>query len=124
MLGRSGSIDLLNPEHIYHGGETQVVAKENFGQNLYEGLIIPIHKGKAKKNFKPGSYRGITLSSVICKLFEVIFLHYLSPPFKEAGIPDFTHTAYQNSFSCADAIFARSTTDTRTEWKQTHSLLL
>ena len=48
-LGRSGSIDLLDPEHIrYHGGETQVVAKENCGQNLYESLVIPIHKGKAK----------------------------------------------------------------------------
>ena len=71
-----------------------------------ESLIIPVHKGTGKDPFKPESYRGITLSSVISKLFEIILLCRLSPTLEEVGVPDFAQTAYQKGISCADAIFA------------------
>ena len=114
-LGKSGGIDSLNPEHIYFGGETlklwmkkffnRIFILEQIPASLNEGLIIPVHKGKGKDPFQPDSYRGITLSSVICKLLEIILLQCLSP-LKEAGVPDFAQTAYQKGLSCTDAIFA------------------
>ena len=115
-LGKSGGIDSLNPEHIYFGGETlklwlkiilnRIFTLEQIPASLNEGLIIPVYKGKGKDPFQPDSYRGITLSSVICKLLEIILLQRLSPLLEEAGIPDFAQTAYQKGLSCTDAIFA------------------
>ena len=104
-LGKSGGIDSLDPEHICFGGETlrlwlkkifnRIIALEQIPTTLNEGLIIPVHKGKGKDPFKPESYRGITLSSVISKLFEIILLRRLSPILEEVGVPDFAQTAYQ-----------------------------
>ena len=115
-LGKSGGIDSLDPEHICFGGETlrlwlkkifnRVIALEQIPTTLNEGLIIPVHKGKGKDPFKPESYRGITLSSVISKLFEIILLRRLSLILEEVGVPDFAQTAYLKCISCADAIFA------------------
>ena len=114
-LGKSGGIDSLNPEH-YFGSETlklwlkktfnRIFTLEQIPASLNEGLIIPVHKGKGKDPFQPDSYRGITLSSVICKLLEIILLQCLSPLLEEASIPDFAQTAYQKGLSCTDAIFA------------------
>ena len=115
-LGKSGGNDSLDPEHIYFGGDTlklwlkkifnTIVSLEELPASLNEGLIIPVHKGKGKDPFLPGSYRGITLSSVISKLFEIILLQRLSPGLEDAGVPDLAQTAYQKGLSCADAIFA------------------
>ena len=115
-LGRSGGSDGLDPEHVCFGGEVlklwlvkvfnRMIALEHIPPTLNEGLIIPIHKGKGRDPFAPGSYRGITLSSVIIKLFEVMILHRLSPVLEAAGVPDITQTAYQKGLSCVDAIFA------------------
>ena len=115
-LGKSGGNDSLDPEHIYFGGDTlklwlkkifnTIVSLEELPASLNEGLIIPVHKGKGKDPFLPGSYRGITLSSVISKLFEIILLKRLSPVLEDAGVPDLAQTAYQKGLSCADAIFA------------------
>ena len=84
-LGKSGGIDSLDPEHIWFGGETLRLwlkkifnALEQIPTTLNEGLIIPVHKGKGKDPFKPESYRGITLSSVIqssSKLFSFVACH-------------------------------------------------
>ena len=42
------------------------------------GLIIPIPKGHNKDLSKPTNYRGITLLSVLGKVFEKVLLHRLS----------------------------------------------
>ena len=65
--------------------------------SLNEGLIIPVHKGKGKDPFLPGNYRGITLSSAISKLFEIILLQRLTPVLEEASVPE-------KGLSCADAM--------------------
>ena len=85
--GKSGGIDSLDPEHIYYAGETlrlwlrkifnRIITLEQIPTSLNEGLIIPVHKSKGKDPFKPESYRGITLSSVISKLLEIILLRRL-----------------------------------------------
>ena len=44
---------------------------------LKQGLIITLHKGGRKSKKDPNSYRAITLSSAILKLFERILLKLL-----------------------------------------------
>ena len=48
------------------------------------------------------SYRGVTLSSVIAKLLELMLLKRM----KEAGVPHFNQSAHRKGISCLDAIFA------------------
>ena len=52
------------------------------------------------------SYRGITLSSVIAKTFEIVILNRMSPVLDRLGFPDINQTAFQKGISCADAIFS------------------
>ena len=52
------------------------------------------------------SYRGITLSSVIAKAFEIVILNRMSPVLDRLGFPDINQTAFQKGISCADAIFS------------------
>ena len=115
-LGKSGSGDGLDPEHIYYGGEilkvwlkkvfNRIIALEEVPVCLKESVILPVYKGKGKDPLQMKNYRGITLSSVIAKLFELILLHRLSPIFEETGFPDIYQTAYQRGLSCAHAIYA------------------
>ncbi len=101
---------------MYFGGENlklwikkifnRISSLEEIPASLNEGLIVPVHKGKGKDPFLPGSYRGITLSSVLSKVLEIALLQRLSPVLEDAGVPDFSQTAYQKGTSCADAIFA------------------
>ena len=44
------------------------------GMYLRHGLIIPIPKGHNRDMTNPSNYRGITLSSVLSKVFEKIIL--------------------------------------------------
>ena len=115
-LRKSGSGNGLDPEHIYYGGEilkvwlkkvfNRIIALEEVPVCLKEGVILPVYKGKGKDPLQMKNYRGITLSSVIAKLFELIILHRLSPIFEETGFPDISQTAYQRGLSCAHAIYA------------------
>ena len=115
-LGKSCGGDGLDPEHIYYGGEilkvwlkkvfNRIIALEEVPVCLKEGVILLVYKGKGKDPLQMKNYRGITLSSVIAKLFELIILHRLSPIFEETGFPDISQTAYQRGLSCAHAIYA------------------
>ena len=119
-LGKSSGADSLDPEHIVFGGETMklwlkkvfnsIIHFEQMPDCLKEGLVIPIYKGKGKDPLQLNSYRGITISSVISKLFEIIILHCLSPWLEEVCFPDISQTAYQNGVSCIDAIYATQET--------------
>ena len=70
-----------------------------------EGILIPIYKGNGKDPLIPASYRGITLTSVIAKSFEIFLLDRMLPILKDRNIPQLTQTAYQRGVSCADATF-------------------
>ena len=94
-------MDCLDPEHIFYGGEAlklwlkklfnRIIALEEIPTCLLnEGLIIPVYKGNGKDPLLPDSYRGITLSSVISKLFEIVLLQRLTPLLEEVGFPDFS----------------------------------
>ena len=115
-LGRSKGADGLNAEHLLYGGKTvvrwlrkifnSIISLEEIPHCFKEGIIIPVYKGKGKDPLHPMSYRGITLSSIIAKTFEVVILKRMSPILDERGFPDINQTAFQRGISCNDAIFS------------------
>ena len=79
----------------------RIVALEQNPAVLNEGLVIPIHKGKGKDPFIPGSYRSISLSSVTIKLFEIMILHRLTPVLEEVSL-----RLYRNTISAGKDILS------------------
>ena len=73
---------------------------------MKDGLVIPVYKWQGKNPLLLNSYRGITISPVLCKIFELILLQRLSPILQNAGSPHLLQTAYQKGVSSMDAIFA------------------
>ena len=69
-------------------------------------IIVPSYKGKEKDPLLPGSYRGITLTSVIAKTFEYLLLDRMLAVLSDNCIPHLNQTAYQRGVSCADATFS------------------
>ena len=112
-LGRSKGADGLSAEHLIYGGTAgsrkyliELFFLEEVPSCLKEGVIIPVYKGKGKDPMVTHSYRGITLSSVIAKAFEIVILNRMSPVLDRLGFPDINQTAFQKGISCADAIFS------------------
>ena len=115
-LGRSKGADGLSAEHLIYGGTAivlwlkkifnRIISLEEVPSCLKEGVIIPVYKGKGKDPMVTHSYRGITLSSVIAKTFEIVILNRMSPVLDRLGFPDINQTAFQKGISCADAIFS------------------
>ena len=109
-LGQSKDADGLNAEHLLYGGKTVVLWLRKIFNSIIsledrfkEGIIIPVYKGRGKDPLHPMSYRGITLSSIIAKTFEVVILKRMSPILDEQGI---NQTAFKRGISCNDAIFS------------------
>ena len=114
--GKSAGPDGITAEHIKYGGLTvlrwlqkvfnRILSLEDIPPSLKEGIITPIYKGKGKDPLLATSYRGITISSSLSKLLELIILNRLRPFLDEMNVPDHLQTAYQKGLSCSDAIFA------------------
>ena len=69
----------------------------------HDPFSIPsFYKGKGRDPLLAKNYRGISLTSVIGKLFKRILLQRLIPVLEDLGIPHYTQTAYQAGISCAD----------------------
>ena len=110
--GKSSGPDGILPEHIIYGGSalrrwlkrifTTIIDLEAVPPSLLNAITVPIYKGKGKNPLLTNNYRGISLTSVIGKLFERILLLRLTPVLEENGIPHHTQTAYQAGISCAD----------------------
>ena len=104
-LGRSKGADGLSAEHLIYGGTAivlwlkkifnRIISLEEVPSCLKEGVIIPVYKGKGKDPMVTHSYRGITLSSVIAKAFEIVILNRMSPVLDRLGFPDINQTAFQ-----------------------------
>ena len=113
---RSGGVDGLRAEHFKYGGEhlklwlmkifNRFIILEDVPQCMKDGLVIPVHKGQGKTPLQVNSYRGITLSPVLSKIFEIVLLQRLSPLLQDSGSPDILQTAYQRGVSCKDANFS------------------
>ena len=51
-----------------------IVSLEEVPAALKLDLIVPVYKGGARDPMDVGSYRGITLASVLAKLLEIIII--------------------------------------------------
>ena len=110
--GKSAGPDGILPEHIIYSGPIfKVWLKEIFNcminleaipPCLTNAIIVPIYKGKGRNPLLTSSYRGISLTSVFGKLFELILLQRMTPILRERSIPHYTQTAFQKGISCAD----------------------
>ena len=83
-----------------------IIHLEQIPQSFKLGMIVPVHKGKRRDPLLCNNYRGITLTSVLSKCFEVIILEQLESLFVEQGFPHPSQTAYRRGLSCTDAIFS------------------
>ena len=114
--GKAAGPDGVTAEHIKYGGISltkwlqkifnRIIALEEIPLCLKEGNIIPVYKAKGKDSLMVGSYRGITLSSVLSKLLESIILKRLDCILSDLNIPHCLQTAYRKGLSCSDAVFA------------------
>ena len=109
--GKSAGHDLLQPEHLKHGGEflkiwiqqvcNAVVELESMPNSLKQGIVTPIYKGGGKDPLDTNSYRGITLTPVLAKVLESLILNRLRDVLLEKGIPHLNQTGYRRKVSCA-----------------------
>ena len=79
---------------------------EALPNSLNCGIIVPVYKGSGRDPLLPGSYRGITLSSVVSKVLETLLLTRFQLSLAEANIPHTNQSAYSKRVSCSDATFA------------------
>ena len=71
---KSPGPDGMVAEHVIYGGSdcsyiTFLVVSLDMKLYHKHGLTTPVHKGKGRDSLQRGSYRGITVTPVIAKLF-------------------------------------------------------
>ena len=113
---RAGGADNVSPEHLKFSGPVfriwlcyiynSICQLECIPQCFKDGVIIPVFKGKGKDPLQTKSYRGISLTSVLAKVFEIILSYRITPLLEAAGIPQVTQTAYREGVSCTDSVFS------------------
>ena len=83
-----------------------IVEAENIPSSLKTSIVTPVYKGSGKDPLNTNSYRGITLTSMLAKVLESLFLTLLQCHFSERNIPHLNQTAYRKGVSCTEAIFS------------------
>ena len=113
--GRAGGADNVSPEHLKFSGPifrnclcqilNHICKLEQIPDCFKHGIIIPAFKGKGRDPLLRKRYRGVALTSVLTKVFEVALIQRINPVLEDAGIPQLTQTAYRKGVSCQDSIF-------------------
>lgn len=88
--------DYITNEHIIHGGKTIVkwmcyifnmMHTSEYVPFLYRhGIIVPLYKGNNKDKTSPNSYRAITLTSVMGKVYEKVVLSRITKMLNNIGM--------------------------------------
>lgn len=91
--GKSQDEQLLSVEHFKFGRPSLVYLLKSIFEKIFRegivpkcykcGIITPVYKKQDKPINNLNSYRRITMSSVVGKLFERVILHKISPLLKE-----------------------------------------
>lgn len=110
-MSKAAGIDNVSPEHLKYLGDTSrhliLTLFNTFLHHAYcpkaykERLILPLHKGKGKDPHDPRNYRGITLTSVLCKLLEVSVKSHIERQLYASNIPDELQFEFRKEYSCA-----------------------
>ena len=66
-----------------------IVDFEEIPSLMKSGIITPVYKRHGRDPLKTDSYRGVTLSSVIAKLLELLLLNRMRDMLSDAGIPHY-----------------------------------
>lgn len=108
--GKASGPDDITTEHIQNLGEMAkrlillifnvLLTKAHTPLSLQKGLVIPIHKGKGKSTQEPKNYRGITLTSTLCKLMEMVLKPHLERSLLQNNIPDELQFGFRKHHSC------------------------
>ena len=88
----------------------RILTLEEFPDCFKEGIVVPIYKRQGKDPLLVNSYRGITISSILSKVLEIILLQRLSPILNDSAFPDQLQTAYQKGITRIDATFTTQET--------------
>ena len=98
--GKAEGIDGLQSEHLKLGGPLLTlwlkqifcafIKLEQIPSSLLTGIICPIYKGKGKDPLSCNSYRGITITSALTKVFEFTIPNRLLPVLQDSCHPALT----------------------------------
>lgn len=128
--GKAAGIDRLTAEHIQYCHPIvisilamlfNIMFKYEYVPDAFGvGIIVPIPKKDSKCNFdKHADYRGITISSVISKIFELCIVDNINDKLATSDL----QFGFKKGFGCNHAIFAaRSVISYCTSNKSTISL--
>ena len=109
---KSANIDGLVSEHIIYGGEQLAVHLCMFfsallmhsyvSSDFHMGIIVPLLKNKHGDATQLEMYRGITISPVLSKLFELVLLNLFETHFTS----DELQFGFKEKSCCSHALFA------------------
>nr|XP_054760874.1 uncharacterized protein LOC129267161 [Lytechinus pictus] len=107
---KASGLDEITPEHIQNLGETArrllllivnvFLTNAHTPLSLKSRIVIPIHKGKGKSIKDPKNYRGITITSSLCKLLELVLKPHLELSLHLSDIPDEFPFGFRKQHSC------------------------
>ena len=77
----------------------------NVPSSLKIQLLLPVFKGKKLKASNKDNYRGITLFSVFCKVFELLLLDHLESIAQEQNYFSDLQFGFSNGVGCIEASY-------------------
>ena len=111
-LERSDGPDNLSPEHLRLCGPVctnwlckaynSICDLEQIPDCFKHGIIVPAFKGKRRDPLRVNSYHGITLTSVLAKVLEILLLNRTSVILGDSEVPQLTQMAYIRNVGCPD----------------------
>ena len=112
---KSCGLDGISYEHIKYGGSylffclarlySLLINNCCIPEDWHRGVLVCIYKGHSKSKLNPDSYRGITLLSVIFKIFEKVLESLMPPLSSSADYPNTHQCGFQKGLSSIDASF-------------------
>ena len=115
---KAGGTDNTAYEHLKSGGKQlwqvlsdlflSMYSTHNVPSSLKIQLLLPIFKGKKLKASNKDNYRGITLFSVFCKVFELLLLDHLESIPQEQNYFSDLQFGFSNGVGCIEASYVIS----------------
>ena len=74
-------------------------------ESVLTGVILPLFNGKGSKANNKDNYRGITLFSTRCKIYEMVLLNRLESFVKDKGLFSDIQFGFREGVGCTEASF-------------------